>query len=217
LGNGTTTPSSVPVVVRGLTGVIDLAAHAGHACALLVNGTGDCWGENRFGDLGNGTTTNASAPVGVAGLAHAIGISAGDHHSCAWLADGVARCWGLDGRGQLGNGKTSNATIPVTVSDVAPQTKIVVPDPGAHLRGNVTLDATASDDVGIATVEFHVTGGALVDSRLGTATNSSFGWLFDWNTRTVPDGTYTLRSVAYDGTGKVTASAPVSVTVDNAQ
>ena len=39
-----------------------------HTCALLINGTINCWGNNDYGELGNGDTTNRLIPTAVLGL-----------------------------------------------------------------------------------------------------------------------------------------------------
>ncbi|MDP9332299.1 MAG: hypothetical protein M3Q30_03150 [Actinomycetota bacterium] len=68
LGNGTTTSSSTPVVVGGLSTVVAIAEGSNHSCASLVDGTAKCWGYNGYGELGNGTTTSSSTPVKVLGI-----------------------------------------------------------------------------------------------------------------------------------------------------
>ena len=65
LGNGTTTNSSTPVAVSGITTATAVAAGLYHTCALLSGGSVDCWGYNSYGQLGNGTTTDSSVPVDV--------------------------------------------------------------------------------------------------------------------------------------------------------
>src|SRR5438093_7565545 len=56
-GDGTfTQTSAVPVAVSGLTGASDVAAGYSHACALLLDGTLRCWGQNLFGQLGDPST-----------------------------------------------------------------------------------------------------------------------------------------------------------------
>jgi alpha-tubulin suppressor-like RCC1 family protein len=68
LGDGTTTNSDVPRVVRHLSGVAQLAVGGSHACALLRDGQVDCWGYGYFGQLGDGSTRNALVPVRVVDL-----------------------------------------------------------------------------------------------------------------------------------------------------
>ncbi|MHA7199128.1 putative Ig domain-containing protein, partial [Arthrobacter alkaliphilus] len=68
LGNGTTTNSSTPIQVSGLTAaaLVPLAEYGnGTVYALLTDGTVRAWGDNYYGQLGNGTTTPSSTPVQV--------------------------------------------------------------------------------------------------------------------------------------------------------
>lgn len=66
LGNGTTVASQTPVAPVGLdSGVAEIAAGFGHACALATDGKIKCWGENGNGELGNGTTAGSKVPVDV--------------------------------------------------------------------------------------------------------------------------------------------------------
>jgi alpha-tubulin suppressor-like RCC1 family protein/fibronectin type 3 domain-containing protein len=127
LGNGTTGGiSSTPVTVTGLSAVtaIALGPAANHACALVSDGTVQCWGSNALGQLGNGNTTDSNTPVTVTGLTGATAIAAGSLHTCALLSDGTAKCWGNNGNGQLGNGTTANSNIPHAVSSLSGATAI---------------------------------------------------------------------------------------------
>lgn len=87
-----------------------------HACALLLDGTVKCWGDNYYGQLGNGTFATSGTPVMVSGLRNVIALAAGAYHTCAVLSTGQAKCWGYNGYGELGNGTTTSSNIPVTVS-----------------------------------------------------------------------------------------------------
>ena len=89
----------------------------------------------------------------------------------------------------------SSAPVTITVSNAPPTTSVLVPSTGATVSGaSATLDATASANV--TSVTFELSGGDLNDQAIGTATSTVYGWLSQWNTTTVPNGTYTLQSVA---------------------
>ena len=96
----------------------------------------------------------------------------------------------------------------VTINlDNSVTTNVLLPSSGSWVSGSkVALEAGASDAVGVTKVEFHLTGGSLHNALIATATRGSQGWTASWNSTTVPDGTYTLQSVAYDAAGNQGAS-----------
>ena len=109
-------------------------------------------------------------------------------------------------------GNTTTSTRTVTVDNAKPTVSLAAPAGGAPVSGTVTLSATASDNVGVAGVQF------LVENRYTAVgaedTTSPYGVSF--NTATVPNGTHTLTARARDAAGNTTTSAPVSITVANA-
>lgn len=125
LGNGSTTQSSVPVVVNAsgvLAGKTVVAVSAGgvHSLALCSDGTVVAWGFNGSGQLGDGTTANSSVPVAVhtGGLLSGktvVAIAAGGSHSMALCSDGTLASWGMNSSGQLGDNSTTSSSAPVAV------------------------------------------------------------------------------------------------------
>lgn len=117
LGNGTTSEwQHPPVDVSGLgSGVRMVTVGIAHSCAAMLNGSVQCWGWNRSGQLGDGTVVLRSAPVTVVGLEQVQAVAAGDEHTCALTHGGGVLCWGANTYGQLGIGSTSEKWTPVAV------------------------------------------------------------------------------------------------------
>ncbi len=88
----------------------------------------------------------------------------------------------------------------------APTVTVTSPSNGAALKGaNVTVSATASDNVGVAKVEFYV------DNAL-QVTDSSAPYSFKMGLRKFSAGAHVISAKAYDAVGN-SASASVSVTI----
>lgn len=98
-------------------------------------------------------------------------------------------------------------------SNLAPLTRMLRPASGDQVMGQQYLAASAFAAAGVSKVEFSIVGeGHTVDTG---ATIFPYGWLGAWNTVSVPNGLYTVRSVAYSVNGLVTESAGVVVDVKN--
>jgi ribosome biogenesis protein Tsr3 len=110
-------------------------------------------------------------------------------------------------------GGTFSSGVGITVKN-PPTTSVLIPSKGATLSGtSATLDASASN---ATSVEFLLFGGVYGYSApvICTASPTYYGWACNWNTTTVPNGSYTLVSYA-SGQGGSTASSGVSITLHN--
>mgnify|MGYP001426074720 CR=1 FL=1 len=86
----------------------------------------------------------------------------------------------------------------------APTAAITAPADGATVgTGNVTVTATAADNVGVTSLDLQVDGSTV-------ATDSDAPYTFTWN---AGEGQHTLRVVAHDAAGNTGTSDPVTVTV----
>ena len=102
------------------------------------------------------------------------------------------------------------AASQITRDTTAPTVSLTPPTPvnGATVSGTVTLSATASDNVGVARVEFLVDGGLL-------AADPSSPYGVSWNTTAVSNGTHTVAARALDAANNATTTSTVTVTVNN--
>lgn len=123
--------------------------------------------------------------------------------STLYFAAGIGgEAAGLYGRIDLGaNGPDTKA----------PTVALTAPAAGT-ISGTVAMSADASDDVGVAQVNFLVTAGGTT-TTIGSDTSAPFS--VDFNTTTVANGAATLTAQALDAAGNSTTSAPVAVTIDN--
>jgi alpha-tubulin suppressor-like RCC1 family protein len=89
-------------------------------CAIVSNGSVNCWGRNDSGELGNGALTDSSVPVSVTGLDGPVtGLSGGMDYTCALLATGEVECWGANVSGLLGVSGPTQVTSPTVVNGLA--------------------------------------------------------------------------------------------------
>jgi len=108
-------------------------------------------------------------------------------------------------------GLWSSGAITVTVfNDLTPPTvSITSPSPGASVRGAISIAASASDNVGVAGVQFKIDG-----ANFG-AEDTSAPYGVSWDTSASANGSHTLTAVARDAAGNTTTSVAVTMTVDN--
>jgi parallel beta-helix repeat protein len=110
-------------------------------------------------------------------------------------------------------GNCSDYDVTVLVDNstdrIAPTGAVTAPAPGATVSGTVLVAADASDNVGVAGVQFKL-GGANLGVEDTTAPYSVL-----WDSTLVGDGLVTLRAVARDAAGNEGVSSGVSVTVSN--
>jgi hypothetical protein len=99
---------------------------------------------------------------------------------------------------------------------VLPSSNMLLPSNGSSIGGTQYLDADApGTPSSTTTVQFQLTGGSFNNTVVASATPTLYGWLAPWDTRSVPNGTYTLQSVSSYGGGVTASSTPITVTVDN--
>lgn len=136
LGGGPTPDTSIPQPtpehVRGLDQpdpTVKTSAIEGggaHTCAILTDGTLNCWGFNASGQLGVGDTQDRGGPVRVGCTAGPTGevcsgdwgtVSLGTYHTCGIKSGDELWCWGGNNSGQLGVGtNTESEILPLHVS-----------------------------------------------------------------------------------------------------
>jgi hypothetical protein len=90
----------------------------------------------------------------------------------------------------------------------APTVSVTAPTAGATVSGTTTISATASDNVGVASVAFYV------DSVL-KSTDTASPYSYSWATTSYSNGAHSIYAIAKDAAGNSKTSSTVSVTVSN--
>jgi len=113
-----------------------------------------------------------------------------------------------DAGGNVGP-KSNEATTSVAADATPPAVSVTQPTAGAVVSAVTTVTASASDDIGVAGVQFLLDGAAL------GAEDTAAPYAVDWNTGQNANGPHTLSAQARDARGNTTAAANVVVTVSN--
>jgi len=88
----------------------------------------------------------------------------------------------------------------------APTVWITAPVSGASVRKTVSVNASASDNIGVNKVEFYIDGVLKYSDTVAP-------YSFRWNTSSYSVATHNLTAKAYDAAGNVGSSSVISVKV----
>jgi len=100
----------------------------------------------------------------------------------------------------------ANASVPAAT--------MLLPTNGATVSGVVPLDANPVG-TNVSSMNFVASGGTSKNVQIGSGRPTLSGWLFDWTSTSVPNGTYEIAVVAYNSEGKSSKSPAVTVIVNN--
>jgi len=132
----------------------------------------------------------------------------------SWTASAIALQLGsnvlaVTARDAAGNTKTASLTV--TLGDTTPPTvAVTAPAAGTTVTSTVVVSGSATDNVGVAGVQFKLDG-----ANLGAEVTTP-PYAVTWNTTTTADGGHVLTAVARDAAGNRATSPGVTVTVANA-
>jgi subtilisin family serine protease len=212
-------PTTAAIPVSGTTSSDQLASWSSYGGYVSLSAPGqDIWTTNRGGGYGAWYGTSFASPVaaGVGALVMAAKpeLSSTQVESILFSSAADLGSAGRDsvyGHGRVDAAKAVAAALSgMTPKDTSPPTaSIVNPLGGSTVKGLVSVDVNAADDVGVAKVELRVNG-------VSYATDTVGPFSFSWNSSAIPDGLATLTAIAYDSAGNTGTSASISVNVSNA-
>lgn len=108
-----------------------------------------------------------------------------------------------------GNNSATSGPVTVTVADTTlPTVGISSPAAGATVSGNVTVSASATDNIGVTKVEFYLDG-ALKN------TDTTAPYSYSLNSGTLTNGAHVLTAKAFDAANNSATSGTVNITVNN--
>ena len=206
------------VAVSATTSSDTLASFSSFGSWITVAAPGDAiLTTTNGGGYGTVSGTSFSSPI-TAGLGALI-LSVNPTLTNAQVVDIITKnaddlgAPGFDtsfGNGRINVFKSlSAAKIAVPVTDTLPPTvSISSLNFGSTVKGTVTINAAASDNVGVSRVELYINGVLYASSNV-----SPFS--FSWDTTTLPDSIYSIAVKAYDAAGNVGQWSLSGIIVNN--
>lgn len=98
--------------------IYSVTAGTNHTCAIMVDRTIQCWGDNAYGQVGTAGVVIQTRPVQVAGLSNVDQLALGRSFTCARISGGTIKCWGAGSSGALGDGLGVDRAAPTLVSGI---------------------------------------------------------------------------------------------------
>jgi hypothetical protein len=175
-------------------------------CTQMVTSVNDPTSSDfdSYGKMGSAPTTSSYTWRGYTS----------SHPEVVTYANPAAGTWYIMVLSYSGSGSytitcTLTYSTPPPSDTTAPTVSLTAPTAGATVSGTVSVTATASDNVGVAKVEFYI------DSVLKT-TDTSSPYSYSWVTTSYTNAAHTVYAKAYDAANNAGTSTTVSVTVNNA-
>jgi chitodextrinase len=141
-----------------------------------------------------------------------VGTATGTGYADTTVAPGTSYAYAVKAYDAAGHvSDSSNVLTLATPSPdtLAPSVAVSAPAAGATVSGAVTVRADATDDVGVAGVQF------LLDGRDLGGEDTSAPYVATWDTTAATNGSHTLTARARDTSGNPATSPDVAVTVNN--
>jgi Subtilase family/Bacterial Ig domain/Fervidolysin N-terminal prodomain len=186
----------------------------GSDISLSAPGVG-IWTTNRDGTYGAWSGTSFASPITAAAAALLLAYDPQMTNTrLVQLLEGNSDDLGIAGYdiyygyGRVNAYRALLAAGAPVVDTTAPVTSVTSPVADSTLSGPVTVQVSASDNIGVTKVELYI------DNALSN-TISQAPASFAWDTSTAANGTHVLRSLAYDAAGNSAASADINVNVQN--
>jgi hypothetical protein len=177
---------------------------------------------DRAAQLRDGATAAQSGNVWTASSSWFVNPAAGDLHlkstATSAIDRGVANSdapfdWDggtrpVGGNPDVGADEYAGNSAPAA-DTTAPSVSVTSPKASAVVSGTVALGASASDNVGVASVWF------TVDNATVGGEDPSAPYGITWTSTSVANGSHVIRALARDAAGNARTSSPVTVTVQN--
>lgn len=193
LDQGTTPTNAAPTV--SITSPSNGATVSGSV--TISASASDDVGVSRVDFVVDGTVLGSDTSAPYSSTWNAASAAAGTHQLSAIAYDAA--------------GLSATASVSVSIASTstdttAPSVNITTPTTGSTVTGAVTINASASDNVGVVAVEFYANG-ALI-SR-----DTASPWSATWSTGALAAGSYALSAKAFDAAGNTALDNDTTVTI----